>query len=211
MFNHPKERKDEALYADVMSVSAYKPLAYMEHGEFEDKEIRPSCLAYIPRRILDSLLKKDDIYIITTKSVVVDGKTIESKSPPKNDRLILTEKNESNGTHVFHLPSLLDLLQMNRGIVIRELNMDSLIRNKTMPFKPPITNEIVIKFVELVSRKKQWTEESQALIDACFADPSFLKSKVKDKIKLTQALEKTFDAIKDIDYEAHYSVIRKLR
>ncbi len=211
MFNQPKEIKDEILYGDVLCVSAYKPLAYMEYGEFEGKQIFPRCLAYVPLRILETLLKKDNVYVVTHGTELYGDKIIECKNPPKNTRLILTEKDESSGTHVFHMPGLLDLLNRNSDIVIRELLFDSLSRGTpTISIKPPITEKIVIEFVKLVSRSKQWDAQAQALIDACFADPAFLKSPAKDKIVLTQELEKTFSTIKDVSYENRYKEIQQL-
>ena len=94
---------------------------------------------------------------------------------------------------------------MNAAIVMRELNLP----NTVSPESSPITKELAIQFVKKVSQQKAWNEDTQALIDACFADPKSLPFE-KNKITLTPALQATFDAIRNVKYEDRFKTIKNL-
>ena len=64
---------------EILRVSSIKPLGYLEKGVYHGQLISPRCIRYVPKKLIDTLMAKKDIYILSPRD---DGKKrIEWKSP----------------------------------------------------------------------------------------------------------------------------------
>lgn len=209
---------DSIYYADVLSVSPYKSMAYMDYGEYEKKLIdnhsKEITLHYIPSQILKQLLDHENVYVMTKK--------INNIHVPENARLILVDEKDTigiQGTYVFHLPTLKKLLQMNRGIACRMINLGTRrLTNALYSFNKddPINDDAVFQFVKIVSKITDWKGPQKALIDACFADCQYIyyhPATPTDKINITENIERFFNEfskLKDKSNESRLLLITDL-
>lgn len=201
-----KQELDELKIAEeeMLRVSSAKPLGSLEKGEYEGRLIKPRCIRYVPEKLIDQLMTKKDIYILSPK---YDGEEkIEWKGTYANHPNILLLESKGalieNRTMIFHKEALKQLLELNKGIVVGMLNIEKIneYSNKRIPLSKEkyfqrIDDSAVIAFVELVSRKEfsESIPRDKALVNAAFADSDlFFKNECWRKIQLTKELNEYF-------------------
>lgn len=189
--------------SDVEDVSPKKPMGYLERGIRNGEFVRPAFIGDVPAGLLSKLVANKDVCIIAKAELVNGGavlsppedikKIIENDKKDKNNRkifLVNKEDKSVNLFHVFHLPSLKELLTKNEELALSWINSKRALTEKKENFTE-INDEAVFTFVKLTG-KANAEGEARALVNAAFADRSFFTYPGHQNIKLTDTLQTVF-------------------